>query len=258
MWSIRAAEVFYFDNLEDNSGVPQFFLTLYLGCSAGSSPSVSTRRLPPPVAGTGEQADRCPRASDTSARAEMTPPDSVHWHLSGPVRTACSCVRMMMSRWEDWAITGRMKIWTTEHVFRLVLRRVKDVALVTQSASPQTDAFKGLFPVCNFSLSCSETSGERAPKGCFRTTAVVKPGYCWILWLMLQPDVILFCSVCSYPWETVIKAAMRKYPNPMNPNVVGVDVLDRNLDSEGRLHSHRLLSTEWGLPGIVRAVSHWY
>uniref|UniRef100_A0A1A8LMM8 Slowmo homolog 1 n=1 Tax=Nothobranchius pienaari TaxID=704102 RepID=A0A1A8LMM8_9TELE len=60
--------------------------------------------------------------------------------------------------------------------------------------------------------------------------------------------------VFSYPWETVIKAAMRKYPNPMNPNVVGVDVLDRSLDSEGRLHSHKLLSTEWGLPGIVRAI----
>lgn len=65
----------------------------------------------------------------------------------------------------------------------------------------------------------------------------------------------MFCFVLSYPWETVIKAAMRKYPNPMNPNVVGVDVLDRSLDAEGRLHSHRLLSTEWGLPGIVRAVS---
>uniref|UniRef100_A0A9J8A2H6 PRELI/MSF1 domain-containing protein n=1 Tax=Cyprinus carpio carpio TaxID=630221 RepID=A0A9J8A2H6_CYPCA len=38
--------------------------------------------------------------------------------------------------------------------------------------------------------------------------------------------------------------------NPMNPSVVGVDVLDRNLD-----HSHRLLSTEWGLPGVVRALS---
>lgn len=49
---------------------------------------------------------------------------------------------------------------------------------------------------------------------------------------------------------------MRKYPNPMNPNVIGVDVLERNLDDEGRLHSHRLLSTEWGLPSIVRAVSH--
>ncbi|XP_051576990.1 PRELI domain containing protein 3A-like isoform X3 [Myxocyprinus asiaticus] len=47
---------------------------------------------------------------------------------------------------------------------------------------------------------------------------------------------------------------MRKYPNPMNPSVVGVDVLDRNLDKNGRLHSHRLLSTEWGLPGVVRAI----
>lgn len=41
----------------------------------------------------------------------------------------------------------------------------------------------------------------------------------------------------------------------MNPNVIGVDVLERNLDEGGRLHSHRLLSTEWGLPAIVRAVS---
>nr|XP_006008881.1 PREDICTED: protein slowmo homolog 2-like isoform X2 [Latimeria chalumnae]XP_014351809.1 PREDICTED: protein slowmo homolog 2-like isoform X2 [Latimeria chalumnae] len=47
---------------------------------------------------------------------------------------------------------------------------------------------------------------------------------------------------------------MRKYPNPMNPSVVGVDVLDRNLDNQGRLHSHRLLSTEWGLPSIVKAI----
>ncbi|KAL8182334.1 UNVERIFIED_CONTAM: PRELI domain containing protein 3A [Gekko kuhli] len=60
--------------------------------------------------------------------------------------------------------------------------------------------------------------------------------------------------VFGHPWDTVIKAAMQKYPNPMNPSVVGVDVLDRSLDSQGRLHSHRLLSTEWGLPSIVRAI----
>ncbi|XP_075441508.1 PRELI domain containing protein 3A isoform X1 [Ascaphus truei] len=60
--------------------------------------------------------------------------------------------------------------------------------------------------------------------------------------------------VFSHPWDTVIKAAMRKYPNPMNPCVVGVDVVDRSLDSQGRLHSHRLLSTEWGLPSLVRAI----
>lgn len=61
-------------------------------------------------------------------------------------------------------------------------------------------------------------------------------------------------SLASHPWDTVIKAAMRKYPNPMNPCVVGVDVLERSVDGCGRLHSLRLLSTEWGLPGLVRAV----
>ncbi|XP_035295986.1 PRELI domain containing protein 3A isoform X2 [Cricetulus griseus] len=60
--------------------------------------------------------------------------------------------------------------------------------------------------------------------------------------------------VFGHPWDTVIKAAMRKYPNPMNPCVVGVDVLERSVDNHGRLHSLRLLSTEWGLPGLVRAI----
>ncbi|NXI25726.1 PLD3A protein, partial [Sterrhoptilus dennistouni] len=64
----------------------------------------------------------------------------------------------------------------------------------------------------------------------------------------------LTSSFYRHPWDTVIKAAMRKYPNPMNPCVVGVDVLDRSLDNQGRLHSHRLLSTEWGLPTIVKAI----
>ncbi|MEQ2193108.1 PRELI domain containing protein 3B [Xenoophorus captivus] len=47
---------------------------------------------------------------------------------------------------------------------------------------------------------------------------------------------------------------MQKYPNPMNPSVFGVDVLDRNVDSQGRLHSTRLLSTEWGLPAIAKSI----
>ena len=58
----------------------------------------------------------------------------------------------------------------------------------------------------------------------------------------------------SHPWETVTTAAMQKYPNPMNPSVVGVDVLDRHVDPSGKLHSHRLLSTEWGIPSIVKSV----
>uniref|UniRef100_A0A2K6UQ19 PRELI/MSF1 domain-containing protein n=1 Tax=Saimiri boliviensis boliviensis TaxID=39432 RepID=A0A2K6UQ19_SAIBB len=45
-----------------------------------------------------------------------------------------------------------------------------------------------------------------------------------------------------------------KYPNPVNPSVVGVDVLDRYIDPSRNLHSHRLLSTEWGLPSIVKSL----
>ncbi|XP_034536972.1 PRELI domain containing protein 3B [Notolabrus celidotus] len=60
--------------------------------------------------------------------------------------------------------------------------------------------------------------------------------------------------VFNHPWETVTKAAMQKYPNPMNPSVIGVDVLDRGIDKQGRLHSKRLLSTEWGLPSIVKSI----
>ncbi|XP_069740958.1 PRELI domain containing protein 3B-like isoform X2 [Narcine bancroftii] len=47
---------------------------------------------------------------------------------------------------------------------------------------------------------------------------------------------------------------MQKYPNPMNPCVVGVDVLDRHVDNQGKLHSQRLLSTEWGLPSVVKSL----
>uniref|UniRef100_A0A3P9MFC5 PRELI domain containing 3 n=1 Tax=Oryzias latipes TaxID=8090 RepID=A0A3P9MFC5_ORYLA len=60
--------------------------------------------------------------------------------------------------------------------------------------------------------------------------------------------------VFNHPWETVTKAAMQKYPNPMNPSVIGVDVLDRRVDHRGCLHSKRLLSTEWGLPSIVKSL----
>ena len=59
----------------------------------------------------------------------------------------------------------------------------------------------------------------------------------------------------SHPWETVTKAAMQKYPNPMNPNVFGVDVLARGVDASGRLHSSRLLSADWGMPSMIMSVS---
>uniref|UniRef100_A0A8C5K132 PRELI/MSF1 domain-containing protein n=1 Tax=Jaculus jaculus TaxID=51337 RepID=A0A8C5K132_JACJA len=60
--------------------------------------------------------------------------------------------------------------------------------------------------------------------------------------------------VFDHPWETVTTAAMQKYANPMKPSVVGVDVLHRPVDPSGKLHSHRLLSTEWGLPSIAKSL----
>lgn len=76
-----------------------------------------------------------------------------------------------------------------------------------------------------------------------------------MIFVTLFKKCFFVCHPCSHPWETVTKAAMQKYPNPMNPSVIGVDVLDRRVDHRGRLHSKRLLSTEWGLPSIVKSVS---
>jgi len=53
--------------------------------------------------------------------------------------------------------------------------------------------------------------------------------------------------IFDHPWETVVTAASRKYPNPLNPNVIGVDVVDRKVE-KGVLKSHRLMTTEWFLP----------
>lgn len=57
--------------------------------------------------------------------------------------------------------------------------------------------------------------------------------------------------VFNHPWETVVHAAWRKYPNPINPNVVGFDTLERTVDRTGILQSHRVMSTEWGLSSWV-------
>jgi len=52
----------------------------------------------------------------------------------------------------------------------------------------------------------------------------------------------------SHPWSTVVQAAWRKYPNPLQSSVRGIDVLKREVDHTGVLKSHRLMQTEWGLP----------
>jgi len=62
--------------------------------------------------------------------------------------------------------------------------------------------------------------------------------------------------VFNHPWENVVKAAMQKYPNPLNPSVVGVDVIDRVIDHEkATIKSHRLLTTNWAMsPWISKII----
>lgn len=60
--------------------------------------------------------------------------------------------------------------------------------------------------------------------------------------------------VFDHPWEKVAQAAWRKYPNPMNPYVTAIDVLDRKVE-QGVLHTHRIISSRWGLPSWVATVT---
>jgi len=52
--------------------------------------------------------------------------------------------------------------------------------------------------------------------------------------------------VFDHKWDNVIKAALQKYPNPLSPNVIGVDVIDRRVEN-GLIKSHRLLASKWGV-----------
>jgi hypothetical protein len=54
--------------------------------------------------------------------------------------------------------------------------------------------------------------------------------------------------VFDHPWHTVVHAAWRKYPNPLKPEVVGLDVIDRKVDENGILRTNRVFSTEWHIP----------
>ena len=61
--------------------------------------------------------------------------------------------------------------------------------------------------------------------------------------------------VFSHNWETVVQSQFRKYPNPHNTNVMGTDVLDRHVDGQGRLHSTRIITSDWKLaPWVQRLI----
>ncbi|XDB63923.1 hypothetical protein AB1E18_017241 [Capra hircus] len=122
-------------------------------------------------------------------------------------------------------------------------RRPRDDPPATPRSSASSHASPRLSALTSAAQRRALGPGPASGESPVRTGGGAEGGY-------LRP----FGRLSRHPWDTVIKAAMRKYPNPMNPCVVGVDVLERSVDGRGRLHSHRLLSTEWGLPSLVRAI----
>ncbi|VBB27902.1 unnamed protein product [Acanthocheilonema viteae] len=57
--------------------------------------------------------------------------------------------------------------------------------------------------------------------------------------------------VFDHPWDTVAHAAWRKYPNPMNCAVSGIDVLRHRPLVDGSLRSERIIQSHFPIPAWV-------
>jgi len=57
--------------------------------------------------------------------------------------------------------------------------------------------------------------------------------------------------VFYHSWEAVTTGQWQKYPNPHNNAVLGTDVVDRRVVN-GVLHSHRIITSDWGLADWVQ------
>ncbi|VDN58298.1 unnamed protein product [Dracunculus medinensis] len=54
--------------------------------------------------------------------------------------------------------------------------------------------------------------------------------------------------VFDHPWNTVVTAAWKKYPNPMNGAVTGIDVIKQDIQKNGTLRSERILQSHFPIP----------
>ncbi|XP_065914290.1 PRELI domain containing protein 3B-like [Dysidea avara] len=59
--------------------------------------------------------------------------------------------------------------------------------------------------------------------------------------------------VFEYPWDQVVQAAYRKYPNPYNPKVIANDVVERKVSCK-KIFTKRLLTMNWNLPYLVKKI----
>ncbi|KAI8896438.1 PRELI-like family-domain-containing protein [Globomyces pollinis-pini] len=58
-------------------------------------------------------------------------------------------------------------------------------------------------------------------------------------------------QVYGHPWHTLTFANWRKYPNEFAPHVASVDVISRQLTSDGKLVTDRLLQLKQPLPSFI-------
>ena len=57
----------------------------------------------------------------------------------------------------------------------------------------------------------------------------------------------------SHPWELMVEAAYRKYPNPHSTSVKSLDTLERRATLK-TLYSHRFFCTMWSIPDLALKV----
>jgi len=58
--------------------------------------------------------------------------------------------------------------------------------------------------------------------------------------------------VFQHPWSTVTQAFWRKYPNDFQSSVYGTDTIERYVDEDGKLHSKRLIISDWNIPSFMK------
>uniref|UniRef100_F1KUI9 Protein slowmo 2 n=1 Tax=Ascaris suum TaxID=6253 RepID=F1KUI9_ASCSU len=57
--------------------------------------------------------------------------------------------------------------------------------------------------------------------------------------------------VFDHPWNMVVSAAWRKYPNPMNKAVTGMDVMKQEVRNGSSLRSERIIQSRFSIPAWV-------
>ncbi|OAF66765.1 hypothetical protein A3Q56_05385 [Intoshia linei] len=59
--------------------------------------------------------------------------------------------------------------------------------------------------------------------------------------------------VFDHPWETVMEAAVKKYPNPLCQHVIAVDTIDHKIKND-KLHLNKLITLTWNIPSWIQNI----